>query len=293
MHRRAAWCCAVAGALAAATGCSSSSTSPNASSTPSTPAVGGAGAIHASLAAMPTGTVVLSWDPGSKLVTAVVDMSGLTPGSAHAVHIHPGTCAAQNQPPSVPFPDITADSAGVVHQTITSTATPAGIPNGALVNVHLAPSSGLGGPGQLGYTPIACGDIPAATPPSGPVTVPLSAAPSNGTTPTGTVTLSYDPTRHSLHVDLTATGLPADSAHAAHIHSGTCTAQGPVGYPLPDLQADGHGSAHLSTTINNVTQAPPATGWFVNVHMGPAAQIELNNQPTLLFAPILCANITH
>ena len=248
--------------------------------------------MHAGLAAMPTGTVVLSWDPGSKLVTAVVDMSGLTPDSVHAMHIHPGTCAAQNQPPSVPFPDITADPAGVVHQTVTSSPAPAGIPNGAYVNIHLAPSDGLGGPGQLGYTPIACADIPAATPAAGPVTLPLRAAPTNQTTPAGTVTLTYDPARHSLHVDLTATGLPANTGHAVHIHSGTCAAQGPVVYPLPDLQSDGSGNASLSTTVDNVTQGPPASGWYVNVHMGPASQIQANNKPTQLFAPILCADVT-
>jgi CHRD domain len=261
---RAAWCCALASVLAAATGCSSPSTSPSASSTPNTSAAGAA-TIHANL----------------------------TPPSAHAMDIHPGTCAAQNQPPSVPFPDITADSAGaVVHQTVTSTPAPAGIPNGAL-SIHLAPSSELGRPGQLGYTPIACADIPAATPAAGPVTLPLRAAPTNQTTPAGTVTLTYDPTHHSLHVDLTATGLPAKSAHTAHIHSGACTAQGPVVHPLPDLQADGHGSASLSKSIDKVTQPPPPTGLYVNVHRGPAAEILDNNQPTLLFAPILCANVTH
>jgi Cu/Zn superoxide dismutase len=251
----------------------------------------GAAAAPLTLATQPTGSVVLSWDPGTKVVTAAVDLSGLTPGSSHAMHIHPGNCADQSQPPSIPFPDITADAKGVAKQTVTSQPAPAGIPNGAYVNVHLAPMATLGNPGDLSFTPIGCGDIPAGTAKVGPVTVPLSAPPVKGTTPSGTVALNYNAGAHSLHVDLIAAGLPPNSAHAVHIHSGTCAAQGDVMYPLPDLKADASGKASLSTTVNNVQQAPPASGWYVNVHMGPMGQILSGNNPTLVFDPILCANV--
>jgi hypothetical protein len=76
-----------------------------------------------------------------------------------------------------------------------------------------------------------------------------------------------------------------------HIHKGTCAAQGDVAYPLPDLRADASGKGTVSTTVENVTTAPPATGWYVNVHMGPMSQILAGDKPTVQFAPILCANV--
>jgi hypothetical protein len=277
--------------LAVATACSSSTTSGSSSTAASSSTSSPAAAAPIQLAPVPTGTVALSWDPGTKQVTAAVDLSGLTPGSSHAMHIHPGNCADQTQPPSIPFPDITADATGVAKQSVVSTPVTTGIPTGAYVNVHLAPMATLGNPGDLSFTPIACGDIAAGTPAAGPVTVKMSAPPTKGVTPAGTVALSYDAAHHSLQVDLTATGLPANSAHAAHIHSGSCNAQGDVLYPLPDLQADASGKATLSTTVQNVPKAPPASGWYVNVHMGPMAQILSGGNPTMLFAPILCANV--
>ncbi len=293
MLRRTVWCCAAVGLLAVATACSSSTTSGSGSTTTSaSSSSAGTSGAPVTLATTPTGSVVLSWNPGTKVVTAAVDLSGLTPGSSHAMHIHPGNCADQSQPPSIPFPDITADATGVAKQTVTSQPVAAGIPNGAYVNVHLAPMATLGNPGQLTFTPIGCGDIPAGTSASGPVTVPVSAPPVKGTTPSGTVAMTYDAAQHSLHVDLTAAGLPPNSAHAAHIHKGSCTAQGDVLYPLPDLKADASGKASLSTTVNNVQTAPPASGWYVNLHMGPMDKIlDSSNNPTLLFAPILCANV--
>ncbi|MBU3061490.1 CHRD domain-containing protein [Nocardia sp. NEAU-G5] len=240
---------------------------------------------------MPTGTVSLTWNSATKEVTAAVDLWGLTPGSSHAMHIHPGVCKDQTKPPSIPFPDITADAMGVAKQTLVSKPAPAGIPTGAYINVHLAPMATVGNPGDVSFTSIACGDIAAGTTAAGPVTVKMSAPPTKGVTPAGTVALAYDAAKHSLHVDLTATGLPANSAHAVHIHKGTCAAQGDVVYPLPDLQADASGKGTVSTTVQNVTTAPPATGWYVNVHMGPMSQILAGDKPTMQFAPILCANV--
>ncbi|WP_429420514.1 CHRD domain-containing protein [Nocardia sp. GAS34] len=292
MLTRTLWCCAAAGLLAVATACSSSTTSNSSTSAaPASSASPSATAAPLHLATMPTGTVSLTWNPGTKEVTAAVELWGLTPGSSHAMHIHPGVCADQTQPPSIPFPDITADAMGVAKQTVVSTPVPAGIPTSAYLNVHLAPMATLGNPGGVGFTSVECGDIAAGTAAAGPVTVKMSAPPVKGMTPAGTVALAYDAAKHSLHVDLTATGLPANSAHAVHIHKGTCAAQGDVVYPLPDLQADASGKGTVSTTVQNVTTAPPATGWYVNVHRGPMSQILSGDKPTLLFAPILCANV--
>ncbi len=239
---------------------------------------------------MPTGTARLSWDPTTKLITAAVDMHGFTPSSSHAMHIHPGTCAEQTQPPSVPFPDISADAGGAVTQSVVSQA-PGSIPSGSYLNIHLAPNAQLGAPTDVSFTPIACADIPAGTPPTGPVTLKVQAPPQHGQIPRGTATLAYNSTNHTLRVEVTASGLPPNSAHAAHIHAGSCVAQGAVVYPLPDLRANASGDASITTTIDNVNSAPPTTGWYVNVHRGPMSQILSGDSPTLLFAPILCGDV--
>jgi hypothetical protein len=251
-----------------------------------------AGAQPVQLSAAPTGTVTLSWDPNSKHITAAVDMHGFTPSSSHAMHIHPGSCANQTQPPSVPFPDLSADPAGAARQSVVSGPVPAGIPNGSYVNIHLAPSAQLGSPTDVSFTPIACADIPSGTPAAGPVTLTTHAPPRNGQTPAGTAELAYHNGDHTLRVEVKATGLPPNTAHAVHIHSGTCAAQGPVLYPVPDLKADSSGNGSVTATISSVTTAPPPTGWYVNVHFGPMSQILTGaGQPTLLFAPILCGNV--
>ncbi|WP_297611942.1 CHRD domain-containing protein [Nocardia sp.] len=209
------------------------------------------------------------------------------------MHIHPGSCADQTQPPSVPFPDITADTTGAVRQSVVSEPVPGGIPGGSYLNIHLAPSAQLGASTDVSFTPIGCADIPAGTSAAGPVTVKVAAPQKNGAAPAGTVKLAYDGAQHSLQVVLNASGLPAGSAHAVHIHSGSCAAQGAVLYPLPDLQANDAGDASLTATVDNVATAPPATGWYVNVHMGAMSQIlDAAGNPTLLFAPILCADVT-
>jgi CHRD domain len=275
--------------LLASAACSGSPTS----SPPASPSATATAPISTTLVTTPTGTATLTWDPNSKLITAAIDAYGFTPGSAHAVHIHPGSCAHQTQPPSVPFADLTADTSGAVKENVaSSTPAPKGIPSGSYLNIHLAPGSALGSPTDVSFTPIACADIPAGSPATGPVTVTFRTPSKNGQTPHATATLTYDPTGHTLRVDLKAGGLSPNSAHAVHIHSGTCRAQGDVAYPLPDLTANATGDATLSATVTNVTTPPPAHGWYLNVHLGPMSQILAAGKPTLLFAPILCGDIT-
>jgi hypothetical protein len=278
---------AAAAVVAACAACSGPATPAGAPS--SAPAAGGGAPIAVPLHPAPAGTATLSWNPTTKQITAAIDAYGFTPGSAHAIHLHPGTCANQSKPPSVPFPDINADKGGVAKDTVTSQAVPAGIPTGAYLNIHLAPSAQLGTPKDVSFTPILCADIPAGTPAAGPVTLTLHAPP---VAPQGSATLTYDAAAHTLAVTVQASGLKPGSAHAVHVHTGSCRAQGDVLYPLPDLTADPQGNARETTTVSNVTTAPPATGWYVNVHFGPMSAILQGGKPTLLFAPILCGDVT-
>jgi Cu/Zn superoxide dismutase len=235
----------------------------------------------------PSGTVMLSWDPQTKIVTAKLQMVGFTPGSSHAMHIHQGSCAAQGDV-LVPFPDVTANDGGAIDTTVTSSQpSAAGLAAGTFLNIHLAPAAQLGGPGSLGYTPISCADItPAAS-----TAVTMAPLPQPGQHPQGSAKLIYDPAKKTLSVDATASGLVAGSAHAVHIHLGSCDSQGAVKYPLNDLVASPTGSAETTTVIQNVDQAPPASGWYINVHLGSSSQIQQNGQPTLYFKPIICGNV--
>ena len=56
-----------------------------------------------------------------------------------------------------------------------------------------------------------------------------------------------------------------------------------VKYPPNDLVASPTGAAARQD------QAPPASGWYINVHLGSSSQIEQNGQPTVYFQPIVSA----
>lgn len=277
---------AAAGVAACVAACGSSST-PTPTSTPATTSGMAASPVIVPLGNQPSGTVTLNWDPQTKNVTAALKMVGFTPGSSHAMHIHQGSCATQGDV-LVPFPDVTADGGGAIDTTVTSSQpSAAGLATGTFLNIHLAAAAQMGGPGSLGYTPISCADItPAAS-----TTVTMAPPPQPGGHPQGSAKLTYDPSKKTLSVDATASGLVAGSDHAEHIHLGSCDAQGAVKYPLNDLVASPTGAAETTTVIQNVDQAPPASGWYFNVHLGSSSQIEQNGQPTLYFQPIICGNI--
>jgi Cu/Zn superoxide dismutase len=112
-------------------------------------------------------------------------------------------------------------------------------------------------------------------------------------TPQGQATITYNPAAQTISVTLTASGL-TPGAHAAHIHVGSCAAQGAVQYMLMDFTADGNGRINDETrTVGNVTTPLPASGWYLNLHQGTSNNIlDAAGNPTINFRPLLCANIT-
>jgi Cu/Zn superoxide dismutase len=236
----------------------------------------------------PSGTTTLTWDPQTKFITAKIAMVGLTPGSTHAMHIHQGSCAKQGDV-LVPFLDVTADDKGRINTSaISAQPSDTGLAAGTLLNIHLAPAKEMGNPGSPTYMPISCADIN----PAAGATLQMAPLPQFGDHPQSQAILNYDAAAKTLTVTARATGLVAGSDHAVHIHSGSCDAQGGVKYHLNDLIAKADGVAETTTVIPNVEQAPPASGWYVNVHLGSGDQIEKDGKPTLYFAPILCGNVT-
>lgn len=279
---------AIVGACGSNSTPSATSSSPTSPGQATTTAAAGAAQIIVPLGNEPSGTVTLNWDPQTKFITAKMQMVGLTPGSTHAMHIHQGNCADQGDI-LIPFLDVTADKTGAINDSVMS-AQPSdtGLSAGTLLNIHLAPANEMGNPGSQTYMPISCADInPAAS-----TTLQMAPLPQFGDHPQSQAILNYDPTAKTLTVTARATGLVAGSTHAVHIHSGSCDSQGEVKYPLNDLVAKSDGVAETTTVIQNVDQAPPASGWFVNVHLAGHDQIEKDGKPTLYFAPILCGNVS-
>ena len=106
--------------------------------------------------------------------------------------------------------------------------------------------------------------------------------------PTGEATLAYDTAAKTLTVEVRLTGLAPNSVHPAHIHSGRCERQGPVAYPLNNVQADGHGVADTVTAVSAIREGGiPDAAWYVNVHNGP------NLAPDAQFEPIVCGDVAN
>ncbi len=103
--------------------------------------------------------------------------------------------------------------------------------------------------------------------------------------PAGSAQLAWDPASHALTVNITLLGLAPKSKHPAHIHAGTCAKEGGVVYSLQDIVANEAGIGTSTSTISNVTRGIPETGWYINVHNGPAMSSDLQSMP------ISCGNI--
>jgi Cu/Zn superoxide dismutase len=89
-------------------------------------------------------------------------------------------------------------------------------------------------------------------------------------TPAGSATLSWTPQDQALTVKISLQGLVPQTSHPAHIHKGSCQHAGAALYTLPTLKADAHGNASTTVVIKGVAQGIPASGWYINVHNGPA-----------------------
>jgi CHRD domain len=105
--------------------------------------------------------------------------------------------------------------------------------------------------------------------------------------PAGSAQLAWDPTNHTLTVNITLLGLALNSKHPAHIHSGSCSKEGGAIYPLHDVMATDAGVGTSTTTINNVAEGIPATGWYINVHNGPTMASDQQ------MMPITCGDIAN
>ena len=135
----------------------------------------------------------------------------------------------------------------------------------------------------------ACGSnsTPAVTQNPGVKNVSMNAGAVLQHSPAGSAQLTWNPTNHALTVAITLLGLASNSKHPAHIHAGSCTKGGSPIYPLQDVVANEAGVGTSTSTINNVEGGIPESGWFINVHNGPAMDSDLQS------AVISCGNIVN
>jgi CHRD domain len=235
------------------------------------------------LTPMPQGTVTLGRD-WFGTVDATVDAFGLTPGSSHTVEL-----VNRYGQEVASFGTLTANGAGQAFATLDSND------RHPLGGSHVVILNGTAG-GPVSAEPIArttqhVDDLRTYR----LIPVEVSAYGAGHGTPQGAATVTYNPHAQTIAVTVNASGL-TPGAHAAHIHVGSCAAQGPVQYMLMDFTADAHGRiANETRTVTGVTTPLPATGWYLNLHQGNSNNIlTAAGNPTINFRPLLCGDIvTH
>jgi len=231
------------------------------------------------LSPMPQGTIAFGKDSKGH-VDVTVNAFGLTPGSSHEVRLMKGNRTVAT------FSTLTANSKGQVKdETLGSDYA------GTLGSLQVAMREGNGG------APVALAEIArTATVASTKHTYPLipvetGAKGKNWGTPKGSAVIAYNPTAKTISVTVNASGFEP-GLHAAHIRLGSCAAQGRTQLTLRDFTANAKGQIMKQTRmITDVTTAPPATGWYFNLHQGNSSDIMSNGRPTISFRPLLCANI--
>jgi hypothetical protein len=252
---------------------------------------GSAGPIteRLNLAAMPNGTVSITQGRDGHY-TAHVNAYGLTPGSAHEVEIDaPGATG-----PVVRFGAVSANPSGVIDASITSVDTDTRLPYGARFVIRLGANTGDFNRNAVAGEVIGQSMSLPAVPHGSSAQLTAVNQSTSGTDLgrlAGTATVTYDPAKQTLAVTVNATGVGAGN-HAAHIHDGTCRAQGSVRYMLMDYTADAHGNiVNQTRTVANVPTMPTAGSWYLNLHLGDSSSIlGPNQQPALSFRPLLCTN---
>ena len=274
MKRRLVWSVPAFLGLAVVAACGSSGTSGSSPSQATSSSASGGTSTQVTLQHQPRGEAKLTL-AGNKLTVAIT-LTGLAPNSTHPAHIHGvGNCSS-NSPVIYPLKNVVANAGGTASVTSTVDGVTSIPASGWYVNVHNGPA--LTPPDQ--FSPVACGEVKGG---SNEATVPLQQGSGPSQAASGTADVSF--ANGQLTVQITMSGLAPNSAHAAHIHVGSCTNQGAVVHPLTNVTADGNGNATSSTTVAGVTSIPSGQ-WYVNVH----GSTDLNTQTG--FDPIACGSVT-
>lgn len=261
------------------------------------PPVSSSGPVSVSLSGVPDGNVEVSWDEGTRKITSAVTMSGFAPKSQHALRLVAGACPSRGSDKGhvlAAFQDVAAGITGVMQQRADSGVVNSGIVPGSHVSIYSAPAGKLG---SSGGTPLACVNIPADLPPTGPATLLMRPPAREGGAREGTATLTYSSSARTLRVDVKASGLTANSSHTVDIRSGSCATQGERLLPLPELTTDSEGAGSSSTTLNEINEGPQSSGWYLVVHQGVEKKTATDHHesagstPDPEATPVLCGDV--
>ena len=230
---------------------------------------------NAMLKHSPAGTADLTWNPTTHDLTVNILLLGLTPGSKHPAHIHSGSCAKAGDVVYA-LQDVIADETGSGSSTSVIKNVADGIPaTGWYINVHNGP--GLTPATQ--FLPISCGNIvnpKASTASEQKMQILLGTTPSANQAVGGDAQLSLS--NGKLKVALSLQGLEPGSAHAVHIHSGSCGNEGKSLYELKPVVGDADGKGSATTVISGVSSLP-AIGWYISVHLTTDMSTQTSDDP--------------
>jgi hypothetical protein len=227
----------------------------------------------------PVGTVDLVWSKAQETLRVKLNVTDLAPQSSHPVHLHLGTCQAPGVILAM-LSNLVANATGSASLSTTIDHV-AQLPRTAyLINIHNGPTMRT----PLEQQAIACTPITmksTGTTLSGHLTLQGTGAPNEAASGIALLSLDHAGT---LSVHVVVRGLMPGSAHAVHVHAGSCAEEGKVLFPLNPLVADQQGVATETMTFPHVASIPDQ-GWYVNVHDGAA----VNSQ--MLFNPIVCGDV--
>jgi hypothetical protein len=244
--------------------------------------------ISADLVHAPVGTASLIWNPNSHLLTVTVSATGLAPNSTHPEHIHRGTCASNPMGPILyTLNPLIADGHGDGMSVTNIKGVMNGIPaSGWYVNVHNGPTLNS----SLEARAIACGTVynsNTSRQMKQSVSLALAGTMDPDEAVHGSAQIQIE--GNKLVVTMNVSGLAPNTTHMAHIHAGTCRAQGAVVYPLQPVVANAQGNATSTTVISNVKNFS-GSQMYINIHEA-ATMNGLTTQTG--FNPIACGNITY
>ncbi len=271
----------------------------------------------------PTGTADLQWDASKQILTVKIALSGLAPNSTHPDAIHTGSSCNSKTHGAVLFGlnPVLADGTGSGTSTTSISNVQNGLPTMGYIDVHNGPQLSstleqeriacvnIGNPSaSSNISAVTNGSISNLTPPptnESPSSITDQNSSSTGNQPLhltfgssadddqsmmaglAELTIVHNHNHTNLKVKLTLFPLAANSTHMAHIHNGSCTAQGPVVYALNAIHVDKTGVGTSTTTVPDVSSI--SNGWYINVHQA-ATMNELGDQTH--FDPIACGNIS-
>ena len=241
----------------------------------------------APLLPQPLGSADLTWNPTTgNTLTVTLSPTGLAPASPgsyasapYPAEIGAGTC---QQPGKTvhQLNAVSADQYGAANSTTTMKGVAGGIPTRGWYIALRAPAA------ANQQNVLACAPVlnPQASPTQKQSVRTLLRGMVLGQAGQGAVgaaklTLSGS----TLTVSVALAGMAPGSKHAAHIHSGSCTRQGPVVHPLETITADANGRANVVTSIQGVKSLPG--DWYVNIHDGT----DMTSQAE--FQPIACGTV--